>query len=168
MPEKSAGAHLKALARISRLLKDPGFRERLLKELKPDDTLRAKLEAVFDEARTKSAGLREIEDPAVRRKQGERIRAETRGKLLELLSPEQKALYERLAAELGAGGASVAGRVWVLASGEPAPVDVRVGLSDGTSTEITGGSIAEGTEVIVGLGTAPEPRQAGGLPRRLF
>lgn len=29
-PEDSAGAHLKALARISRLLKDQGFRERLL------------------------------------------------------------------------------------------------------------------------------------------
>jgi len=29
-PEESAGAHLKALARISRLLKDRGFRERLL------------------------------------------------------------------------------------------------------------------------------------------
>lgn len=29
-PEDSAGAHLKALARISRLLKDPGFRTRLL------------------------------------------------------------------------------------------------------------------------------------------
>src|SRR5262249_14339266 len=29
-PEDSAGAHLKALARISRLLKDPDFRNRLL------------------------------------------------------------------------------------------------------------------------------------------
>jgi len=29
-PEESAGAHLKALARISRLLKDAGFRDRLL------------------------------------------------------------------------------------------------------------------------------------------
>jgi PTS system nitrogen regulatory IIA component len=29
-PENSAGMHLKALARISRLLKDPRFRERLL------------------------------------------------------------------------------------------------------------------------------------------
>jgi PTS system nitrogen regulatory IIA component len=30
VPENSAGAHLKALARISRLLKNPAFRERLL------------------------------------------------------------------------------------------------------------------------------------------
>ena len=29
-PEDSAGIHLKALARVSRLLKDRGFRERLL------------------------------------------------------------------------------------------------------------------------------------------
>jgi HlyD family secretion protein len=144
------------------------FRERLMAELKPDDTLRAKLDAVFDEARKKAAPLREIEDQTARRKQGERIRAETRGKVLELLMPEQKAIYERLAAELSAGGGSTAGRVWALASGDPTPVDVRVGLSDGMSTEILGGTIAEGTEVIVGLGSSPEPRQAGGLPRRLF
>jgi PTS system nitrogen regulatory IIA component len=30
-PENSAGLHLKALARISRLLKDPEFRDRLQK-----------------------------------------------------------------------------------------------------------------------------------------
>ncbi len=30
VPENSAGAHLKALARIARLLKNPGFRERLM------------------------------------------------------------------------------------------------------------------------------------------
>jgi len=30
-PEDSASLHLKALARVSRLLKDPGFRERLIK-----------------------------------------------------------------------------------------------------------------------------------------
>jgi len=35
-PEDSAGAHLKALARISRLLKDPAFRARLLEA--PDAT----------------------------------------------------------------------------------------------------------------------------------
>ena len=144
------------------------FRERLIKELKPDDTLRAQLEAVFDEARMKAAALREIEDAAARRKEGQRIRAETRERLLALLNPEQKAIYERLAAELSGGAPAASGRVWALVSGEPTPVDVRVGLSDGMSTEILGGAIEEGAEVIVGLGAASEPRQTGGLPRRLF
>jgi HlyD family secretion protein len=144
------------------------FRERLMAELKPDDTLRTKIDAVFDEGRKKAAPLREIEDPAARRKQAERIRAETRAKLLELLTPAQKAIYGRLAAELGAAGASAGGRVWILASGDPTPVDVRLGLGDGMNTEIVAGAIEEGTEVVVGLGGASEPRQAGALPRRLF
>ena len=35
-PEDSVGQHLKALARVSRLLKDPAFRERLLTAESPD------------------------------------------------------------------------------------------------------------------------------------
>jgi PTS system nitrogen regulatory IIA component len=36
-PEDSAGVHLKALARISRLLKDKGFRERLVAGTTPEE-----------------------------------------------------------------------------------------------------------------------------------
>jgi hypothetical protein len=46
-------------------------------------------------------------------------------------------------------------------------VDVRLGLSDGLSTEVVSGPLQEGTEIIVGLAAA-EPRGTG-LPRvRLF
>jgi PTS system nitrogen regulatory IIA component len=39
-PEDSPGDHLKALARISRILKNPGFRERLLKSKTHDEIYR--------------------------------------------------------------------------------------------------------------------------------
>jgi PTS system nitrogen regulatory IIA component len=39
-PENSAGAHLKALARISRIFKNPGFRESLLKAGSAEDIYR--------------------------------------------------------------------------------------------------------------------------------
>jgi HlyD family secretion protein len=42
--------------------------------------------------------------------------------------------------------------VWVLREGKPAPVRVQVGLSDGTNTEIVGGELAEGDQVITGGG----------------
>ncbi|NIS62297.1 MAG: PTS transporter subunit EIIA [Proteobacteria bacterium] len=44
-PENSAGIHLKALARISRLLKDPGFRNRLMKGSDRQDLFRIIVEA---------------------------------------------------------------------------------------------------------------------------
>ncbi len=46
----------------------------------------------------------------------------------------------------------LAGRIWVLGSdGKPAPVEIALGLSDGSSTEVLRGDLKEGQEVIVGL-----------------
>jgi len=43
------------------------------------------------------------------------------------------------------------GRVWVLQEGKsPRAVEVKLGATDGTSTEITGGELKEGMQVIVG------------------
>jgi HlyD family secretion protein len=50
--------------------------------------------------------------------------------------------------------------VWVLQDGKPAPVRIQVGLSDGTSTEVRGGELAEGDPVITG--GANGTGQAGG------
>lgn len=43
-----------------------------------------------------------------------------------------------------------ASRIWVLRNGEPAAVFVKVGLSDGSNTEVSGDDLEEGDEVIVG------------------
>ena len=145
------------------------FRQRLGEELKPDAAQQARLEELFAELRRKVAQLREEPDEAARRRLGERARAELRARIGELLRPEQKGAYERLLREFGARGQAVAGRVWVLQAGTPKPVEVQLGLSDGTSTELLGASLAEGAEVIVGLAPGADKRDAGGLPRmRLF
>jgi HlyD family secretion protein len=65
-------------------------------------------------------------------------------------------------------GAAV-GRVWVLEAGVPKAVEVRLGLTDGASTELVGEAPAEGAEVIVGLAGSPTQNESRGLPRlRLF
>jgi HlyD family secretion protein len=53
-----------------------------------------------------------------------------------------------------------AATVWVLEGGVARPVEVQPGLTDGAFTELTGGTLAEGTEVIVGLagGASAAPR----------
>ncbi|MCY1013604.1 efflux RND transporter periplasmic adaptor subunit [Nannocystis pusilla] len=40
--------------------------------------------------------------------------------------------------------------VWVLVDGQPKPVQVQIGISDGSMTEIVGGELTEGMQVIVG------------------
>jgi HlyD family secretion protein len=146
------------------------FRQRVYAELKPDDSQKAKLDQVFDDVRLKIAELRELPQEADRRKAGERLRAESRARVMEILTEAQKPVYERLLAEMGGAraGTWAAGRVWVPGpDGQPRPVDVRTGLSDGTSTEILEGPLKEGDEVILGAG---EPAKKAGGPTgpRLF
>jgi HlyD family secretion protein len=104
------------------------------------------------------AQLRDMPKDGDRRKAGERLRAESRERVMEILTDPQKPAYERLLAEFGAaarGAASAPGRLWApVAGGPPKAVDVRTGLTDGTSTELLEGPLKEGDEVITGIGEA--------------
>src|SRR5262249_52752400 len=56
----------------------------------------------------------------------------------------------------GAGGAGLPGRVWIVGSaGKPEAVQVRLGITDGTNTEILEGPVKDNQDVIVGLGGGP-------------
>ena len=66
----------------------------------------------------------------------------------------------------GGGGGGVAGRVFVLGpDGKPTPVNVALGISDGTSTEVLRGGLREGQEVVVGAAAGGSGRPAAGGPR---
>jgi len=47
-------------------------------------------------------------------------------------------------------GPGIPGRVWVLKEGKPAPLSVRLGVSDGKNTEMLKGEISEGAELTLG------------------
>ncbi|MBI1943687.1 MAG: efflux RND transporter periplasmic adaptor subunit, partial [Betaproteobacteria bacterium] len=93
-------------------------RERLTRELKLDADQQQKLETIFAEQRQKMQGLKG-QSEAERRKQGERLRAESRASIAGMLNAEQRARYEEIVAEQ-TGRAASGGRVWVLgADGRP-------------------------------------------------
>jgi HlyD family secretion protein len=147
------------------------FRARMVEELKPSDAQKARLEDIFAESRQKFARVRDVQSEGERRRQAERIRAETNARIAELLTPEQRPAWERLLAESGARGQAASGRVYVLEAGEPKALDVRLGLTDGSSTELVAGNVAEGAEVIIGVAenrSAGQSAPAGGLPRGRF
>jgi len=54
------------------------------------------------------------------------------------------------------GAKGDAQRVWVLRGGQPAAVAVSVGASDGRMTEVTGGEVREGTQVITEMLGTPK------------
>src|SRR5262249_14061895 len=64
------------------------------------------------------------------------------------------------------GGRGREGTLYVLRDGKAAPVRIRLGISDGTSTEIAAGEVKEGEQVIVAMSSAAQAR--ANAPRRPF
>jgi HlyD family secretion protein len=130
------------------------FVERLTKELALTPEQRAKVEAIQNETRAKIGEIT-AEEPGERRRQAERVRAEARPRIMEVLNPEQRVRYEAIAgAGRGRSSGATAGRVWTRGvDAQPHVVPVRLGLTDGTFTEVVSGDVQEGTEVIVGVAT---------------
>ncbi len=145
------------------------LRERLVAELKLDADQQAKLEAIFGGMREKFMAARDLPE-AEKSKAQERNRAEIREKVSAILTPEQKKRYDEMAAEAQAarsGGGS--GRVWVIGEdGKPKAVQVRLGLTDGSATEIVTGDLKDGDEVIVGLQSTTAKPAAGAPGPRMF
>jgi HlyD family secretion protein len=146
------------------------FRARIASELKPSDAQRAQIDDIFNDSRQKFARVRDMKGDGERRREAEKIRAETNARIAELLTAEQRPAWERLLAESGSRGPSAAGRLYVLENSQPKAADVRLGLTDGTSTEVVSG-LAEGAEVIIGTADAragAPGAPGGGLPRGRF
>jgi len=70
-----------------------------------------------------------------------------------------------VATPAGGGDAAAARTVWIMgASGDPESVAVQSGISDGAFTEIVGGSLHEGDQIIVGLDTSRTAGRSDQLP----
>ncbi len=141
-------------------------RERLVKALKLTDEQTKRLEPILEESYEQFRALARV-PPEQRRPAAGRIREEARQKIRALLTAEQQAIYDQMptgqAARSGAGERS--GRVWVVApDGKPRAVTLRLGISDGTFTEVLGGDVKEGQEVITGS-VAPGGSAPASTPR---
>ena len=147
------------------------LRERLVAGLKLDADQQGKLDAIFDGMRDKFKAARDLPE-AEKSKAQDRNRAEIREKVALILTAEQKQRYAEMANEAQAaraGGGGGSGKVWIIGDdGKPKAVDVRLGLTDGSMTEIVSGDIKEGSEVIVGLQSVNGAKPAGMPGSRLF
>ena len=149
------------------------MRERLVKALDLTPEQQAKIDPIFDDMRQqmialRSAGLSEQE----RQAKAQRVREAMRARIREILTPEQQTKYDEFSGGEGGGRGATAGRVWVIGpDGKPKAVAVRLGITDGTSTEVVSGDLHEGQEIIGGaLGGGNQPNRpsapgGGGAPR---
>jgi HlyD family secretion protein len=111
------------------------FRNRLVTGLQLDAAQVEKVDAIYAETRPKFAALRDLAAEE-RGKARERLMGDIRARIGDLLTPEQKPKYAALLAET-AGRTVTRGRIYLLdADGKPRAYNVRLGVTDGTSTEL--------------------------------
>lgn len=154
------------------------FRNRLVKELTLDAAQTEKVDAIYADARPQFMKLRELPE-AERGRARERITADIRARIGALLTPEQKTRYATLVAEAASRTVS-RGRVHVLgADGKPKALNVRLGITDGSSTELLllpgspeAAELKEGAVVITGVPSSNAPaspaRAPAAGPRMMF
>ena len=144
------------------------FRNRLMTDLQLTTDQLAKVDAIYAQARPQYGALRDLaaED---RTKARERITADTRAKIGDLLTAEQKPKYAALLADAGSR-ASTRGRIYLLdADGKPVATNVRLGVTDGSSTELlvqanspNADLLKEGALVVIGTASAGGASGASG------
>jgi HlyD family secretion protein len=141
------------------------LRERLTRELKLNPEQQQKLEAIQRDTGQKIAAIA-ADNPADRKREIGRLRAESRARIAEILDPEQRKRYDAIVAEQS-GRSSTRGRVWVLdAEGRPKAVSLRLGITDGSFTEILGEDLKPGDEVLIGGAANAATATKGGNPPR--
>jgi HlyD family secretion protein len=122
----------------------------LTDELKLTSDQQRALEEIVAETRGKFAELAQPEvGNSARVARSRFLRNEMNERITTVLTPEQRPQFAALRATRGAGGS---GQIWVMGeTGALRAVPVRLGIGDGTFTEIVrGGSVEEGQTVVVG------------------
>lgn len=148
------------------------LRERLEKELQLTDNQKTRLDAIFAGMREKSMASREAPE-GERQKLAERNRSEMRAQISEMLTPEQKNKYEEIMADSGErrGGATGGARTRIYTldeNNQPKALNVRLGLNDGTATEVISPDVKEGMEIITGTAQSHTPKSQSPAGPRMF
>jgi HlyD family secretion protein len=146
------------------------FRNRLVSDLQLSADQQQKLDALIQETRPKFAAMRDV-TPEERPKIRERVMAEMRAKINDFLTAEQKPKYAALLAELGSRS-STRGRIYLLdANNKPVAYNVRLGVTDGTATELLVAPnspqaelFKEGAIVIIGVINPNAPSSGANRP----
>ncbi|MEJ2717015.1 MAG: efflux RND transporter periplasmic adaptor subunit [Deltaproteobacteria bacterium] len=137
--------------------------ERLIKALNMTEAQQAKIWSLYDEVKQRviaqiamgaSSSDKQAAIQAARQRMQKAIEA--------MLTPSQKEKQRYLLAQRRIAERKP-GRVWVKGEdGKPQAVDIIIGISDGSSTQVVSGDLKEGREVIVGIRKGRAPKNGPG------
>jgi HlyD family secretion protein len=158
------------------------FRNLMVAQLALTPAQIEKVDAIYADARPKFMTMRDLPQEE-RGKAREKITAEIRAQLRDQMTPEQKPKFDALVAA-AANRQVTRGKIYLMgADGKPKAYNVRLGITDGSSTELIvapnspdAAALIEGAAVIIGTvntgataGTSAPARPAGAAgPRMAF
>src|SRR5438445_302588 len=128
------------------------IRERLTKSLGLTPEQQQKLDPILQDTREKirALGARGATDNE-RRIESQRIREASREQIRGILTPEQRTRYDQDMADAREGSQAISGSVVILGpDAKPVPVTVRLGITDGSFTEVLSSDLKEDQEVLAG------------------
>lgn len=140
------------------------FLEAIRNEIKPGADQLREIEAAFAQMRQSFLAGAGDGDVGARRERILAARRDLEQRIASILTPAQKSVFDEIVKrQMAAGGrrATQSGRVFIVGrDGKPQGVTIRIGVSDGGSTEVVAGLDA-GAEVIVGGGVPSGGAQRG-------
>jgi HlyD family secretion protein len=149
---KSTGASRSAAASSGETAQPEERLKQLTAALRLTESQQNQVQVILSDAREKLDALRrQAATPEEIRRETQAQRERTRNVVATLLAPEQREKYIRFAAAQE-GVAPLRGKVYVAGEKDkPQPVDLVLGISDGTFTEVVSGDLNTGQQVIIGV-----------------
>ncbi|HSO61587.1 MAG TPA: efflux RND transporter periplasmic adaptor subunit [Desulfobacterales bacterium] len=149
---KSTGQSRSALASSGETAKPEERLKQLTAALRLTGSQQNQVRVILADARENLEALRRQDAPPEEiRRETQTQRERTRNVIAALLSPEQREKYVRFAAAQE-GLSPLRGKVYVAAEKDkPQPVDLVLGISDGTFTEVVSGDLNNGQQIIIGV-----------------
>jgi len=149
---KSTGASRSAAASSGETAQPEERLKQLTAALRLTESQQNQVRVILSDAREKLEALRrQNATPEEIRRETQAQRERTRNVVATLLAPEQREKYVRFAAAQE-GVAPLRGKVYVAGEkAKPQPVDLVLGISDGTFTEVVSGDLNTGQQVIIGV-----------------
>ena len=148
------------------------MKKTLIESLKLDPSQIEQLDAIFAQSRSEMIALGSSGASAEeRRVKARAIREAAAGRIAAMLNEQQKTKYAEIRARAGGGSAGggpggVTGTLWIVGpDGLPKAMRIRLGVTDGTTTEIAGQDLKVGLEVIMGGGPKTPPQANSSGPR---
>ena len=153
--KKDAASPAKGAAAASAPSSSPVTGEQILERLKTELELspeqQAGISRILKDAQSEILAARKAGGPEEAKNKARELRAANRLKIRSLLTEGQRKKYDRLDRGLESSQAPAQMfKVWVPApEGNPTPVEITTGISDGSFTEVTSGALKEGQEVVI-------------------